>query len=41
MKNTISLLLIAVLLFGAASLSAFAAEPGLADQAEDRLHASI
>ena len=41
MKNTISLLLIAVLLFGAASLSAFAAEPGLVDQTEDRLHASI
>ena len=41
MKKTISLLLGAVLLFGAASLTAFASEPGLADQVEDRLHASI
>jgi len=41
MKKTISLLLIAGLLLSAASLGAFAAEPGLADQIEDQLHASI
>ena len=41
MKKTISMLLIAVLLLSAASLSAFAAEPGLADQVADQLHASI
>ena len=41
MKKTKCLLLITVLQLSAASLSAFAAEPGLADQVEDQLHASI
>jgi len=41
MKRMISILLISMLLLGAASMSALAAAPGLADQAEDRLHASI
>ena len=40
MKKTIAMLLIAVLLLGAAACAS-AAEPGLADQVEDRLHASI
>ncbi len=41
MKETISLLLVAVFLLGTVSLIAWAEEPGLADQAEDHLHASI
>ena len=41
MKETISLVLISVFLLCAASLSAWAAEPGLSDQVEDHLHASI
>lgn len=41
MKKTISLLLGSVLFLSAVSLSAWADEPGLADQVEDQLHASI
>lgn len=41
MKKSISFLLIAVFLLGAASLSAWAEGAGLADQVEDHLHASI
>ena len=41
MKKTIAMLLIAVLLLGASAACASAAEPGLAEQVEDRLHASI
>ena len=41
MKKTIPILLISILLLSASSLGAWAAEPGLADQAEDHLHASI
>ena len=41
MKKTISLLLVGVFLLSALSLNAWAEEPGLADQVEDRLHASI
>ncbi len=41
MKKTIAMLLVAVLLLGASAACASAAEPGLADQVEDRLHASI
>ena len=41
MKKTISILLMAVFLINTVSLSALAAESGLADQAEDHLHASV
>ena len=41
MKKTIAVLMIAVLLLGASAACASAAEPGPADQVEDRLHASI
>ena len=41
MKRMIFILLITALLLSAAAMSALAAEPALAEQAEDRLHASI
>ena len=41
MKRMISILLITALFLSAAAMSARAAEPALAEQAEDRLHASI
>ena len=41
MKKTILLLLIAVFLLSTVSLNAWAEEAGLANQAEDHLHASV
>ncbi|MCR5088627.1 MAG: hypothetical protein K6C08_03825 [Oscillospiraceae bacterium] len=41
MKKTLSLLLTAVMLLSAAACCAWAEEPGLTDQVEDSLHASI